>query len=313
VKRFAASRTALVVATLAAVTILPFVVRFQAYVLFVVAECAVFAVVALSLDLLMGRSGQISLGHSGFFALGAYTTAILNARFRLDLAVALVAAAFVSALASLIVGLPANRLRGHYLGIVTLGFGIAIAQIALFWVPLTNGDEGVHLASLRFATIDVGSPIALYALAFVALAFAAWFSEALPALRLGRAFAAVRDSEIAAAAMGIDVARTKVVAFVLSAAIAGAAGCLYAALTGFVAPEDFGISQTLLFFAMVVVGGTASTAGTIAGAVLLDAVSQGAATVSGLSLTLIGAVIVAVALFRPGGLKSLGFGALRGA
>jgi branched-chain amino acid transport system permease protein len=122
---------------------------------------------------------------------------------------------------------------------------------------------------------------------------------------LGRALAAVRDSEAAAAAMGIDVARTKVVAFVISAAIAGAAGSLYADLTGFVAPEDFGISQALLFFAMVIVGGTGSTLGTIAGALLLVVVSQAAATVSGLSLAIVGAIIVAVALYRPGGIKSL--------
>lgn len=295
-----------------AAIVFPFAVRFQPYALFVVSEFAIFAIVALSLDLLMGRSGQISLGHGGFVAIGAYATAILDARFRLDLLPALLASAALAALASLIVGFPANRLRGHYLGIVTLGFGIAIAQIALFWTGLTNGDEGVHLAVRRFAGLSVESPGALYGLAFAGLALAAWYSERLPATRLGRAFAAVRDSEVAAEAMGIDVARTKVVAFVLSAALAGAAGCLYATLNGFVAPEDFGISQTLLFFAMVVVGGTASTAGTILGAFVLDAVSQGAATVSGLSLTLIGAVIVGVALFRPGGLKSFRAGAARG-
>lgn len=283
----------------------PLVFGGRPYVLFIAAEFAVFAVVALSLDLLMGRSGQISLGHSGFFAVGAYTAAILGARFHTDLAASFVAAAVIAGLVSLILGVPATRLRGHYLAIVTLGFGIAIAQIALKWTALTNGDEGVHFRTPHLATLPIGSPLALYALAFGALALVAWFCELLPRTRLGRAFAAVRDSEIAAAAMGIDVARTKMIAFAISAALAGIAGATYAALTGFVAPENFGVGQTLLFFSMVIVGGMASTVGTIVAAFLLDAVAQGAATVSGLPLVLIGAAIVAVALFRPGGLKSL--------
>jgi branched-chain amino acid transport system permease protein len=283
----------------------PIACGFRTYPLFIAAQFAVFAMVALSLDVLMGRSGQISLGHAGFFALGAYAAAILSARFDVDLLAGAIAGAALAALGSLIVGLPATRLSGHYLGIVTLGFGVAVAQIALKWTALTNGDEGVHVRTIHLAGIVLSSPLHVYAVAFVALAAVAVFAARLPRTRLGRAFAAVRDSEIAAAAMGISVARTKVTAFVISAAIAGAAGALYAALTGFVAPEDFGISQSLLFFAMVVVGGTASTAGTLLGALVLDAVSQGAATVGGLSLALIGAAIVTVALFRPAGLKSL--------
>jgi branched-chain amino acid transport system permease protein len=297
-------RTIVALVALACV-LFPMLCGFRPYVLFVAAELAVFAVVALALDLLMGRSGQISLGHNGFFALGAYAAAILTARFRTDLALALIAAAAIAGAASLILGVPATRLRGHYLAIVTLGFGIAIAQIALKWTGLTNGDEGVHLNAPRLAAVPVGSPLALYALAYVALALCALLSEWLPRTRLGRAFAAVRDSEIAAAAMGIDVARTKMLAFALSAALTGIAGAIYAALTGFVAPEDFGVGQTLLFFSMVVVGGMASTGGTIVAAFLLDAVAQAAATISGLPLVLIGATIVAVALFRPGGIKSL--------
>jgi branched-chain amino acid transport system permease protein len=302
VLRSAKSRFAL--AALAA-AVFPFACGLRPYLLFVVAEFAVFAIVALGLDLLIGRSGQISLGHNGFFAVGAYTAAILVARLHVDLAVALIAAPLLAAIVSLVLGLPATRLRGHYLAIATLGFGIAVAQIALKWTALTNGDEGVHLNAPHLAALAVGSPLALYALAFIALAAVAYFSEALPRTRLGRSFAAVRDSEVAAEAMGVAVARTKVTAFAISAAIAGIGGALYAALTGFVAPEDFGVSQTLLFFSIVIVGGTASTAGTIVAAFVLDAVAQAAATVSGLPLVLIGGTIVAVALFRPGGLKSL--------
>lgn len=302
-KRRGASRLAF--AGLALAVAFPFLCRMQPYLLFIASEFAIFAIVALGLDLLMGRSGQISLGHNGFFAVGAYTAAILAARLHLDLAASLVLGAILAAVASLIVGIPATRLRGHYLAIVTLGFGIAVAQIALKWTALTNGDEGVHLAAPRLAGFAIGSPIALYVVAYVALALVAGLAEWLPATRLGRAFGAVRDSEVAATALGIDVARTKMIAFALSAALAGVAGALYAALTGFVAPEDFGVGQTLLFFSMVVVGGMASTVGTIVAAFVLDAVAQDAATVSGLPLVLVGAAIIAVAVFAPGGLKGL--------
>ena len=275
----------------------------QVYWLFVVSEFYVFAIVAISLDLLMGRSGQISLGQSGFVALGAYTTAILNQRFGVDLVVGMLAGASVAGLASLVLGLPATRLRGHYLGIVTLGFGIAVDQIALKWDSLTGGDQGIHLHRPVALGLDVGTPVRMYYVALVALVVAVLLVWSLTQTRIGRAFAAIKDSEIAAAAMGVPVARTKVLAFIVSAFLAGAAGGIYAFLAGFVAPEDFGIDSSLLFFAMVVIGGMGSISGAIGGAVVVDAIRTTAATVSGLSLAILGGMIVLVVLFFPGGLK----------
>jgi len=275
----------------------------QVYWLFVVSEFYVFAIVAISLDLLMGRSGQISLGQSGFVALGAYTTAILNQRFGVDLVVGMLAGASVAGLASLVLGFPATRLRGHYLGIVTLGFGIAVDQIALKWDSLTGGDQGIHLHRPVALGLDVGTPVRMYYVALVALVIVVLLVWSLTQTRIGRAFAAIKDSEIAAAAMGVPVARTKVLAFIVSAFLAGAAGGIYAFLAGFVAPEDFGIDSSLLFFAMVVIGGMGSIPGAIGGAVVVDAIRTTAATVSGLSLAILGGMIVLVVLFFPGGLK----------
>ncbi len=304
-KSSAIRRRIFVAAPLGIALALPLLSRSNTYVLGVAAEFVVFAIVAISLDLLMGRSGQISLGHSGFFAVGAYTTGILDAGVHLDLALALPAAGALAALSSLIVGFPAERLRGHYLGIVTLGFGVAVAQIALKWTALTNGDEGVHLDAIRLFGIDAGAPLRLYFIALAVLVIAVVFTANLSRTRLGRAFAAVRDSEVAAAAMGVPVARTKMIAFAISAAQAGVAGGLFAALNAFVAPEDFGITQTLLFFAMVVVGGLDSIAGAIGGALIVELVSQASAATNGLSLLILGVTIVAVARFAPAGLKGL--------
>jgi len=277
----------------------------QIYWLFVIGEFFLYAIVAISLDLLMGRTGQISLGQSGFFALGAYTAAISSVRLGADLLVATIAGGVVAALASLILGLPAARLRGHYLGIVTFGYGIAVDQIALKWDALTGGDQGLHLHAARLLGFDVARPIRMYYVALVALAIVTILVWNLTRSRLGRAFAAVKDSEIAAAAMGVPVARIKVLAFMCSAFLAGLAGGLYAFLAGFIAPEDFGIEQSLLFFAMVVIGGMGSLPGAIGGALIVFGVQQAASTVSGLSLAILGAVIVVTALFVPNGLRDV--------
>jgi branched-chain amino acid transport system permease protein len=277
----------------------------QVYWLYVIGEFFIYAIVAISLDLLMGRTGQISLGQSGFFALGAYTAAILSVRHGTDLLAATLAGGLVAALASLILGMPAARLRGHYLGIVTFGYGIAVDQIALKWDALTGGDQGLHLHAATLLGFKVGTPLRMYYVALVGLVVVAVLVWNLTRSRLGRSFAAVKDSEIAAAAMGVAVARTKVLAFMCSAFFAGIAGGLYAFLAGFVAPEDFGIEQSLLFFAMVVIGGMGSLPGAIGGALIVFGVQQAASTVSGLSLAIVGATIVVTALFVPNGLRDV--------
>jgi branched-chain amino acid transport system permease protein len=238
-------------------------------------------------------------------ALGAYSSAILNERFGVDLFVGALAGGSLAAVASLILGFPATRLRGHYLGIVTLGFGIAVDQIALKWDSLTGGDQGIHLHKPVLLGLDVATPVRMYYVAFVALVIVVLLVWRLTGTRIGRAFAAIKDSEIAAAAMGVPVERTKVLAFICSAFLAGIAGGIYAFLAGFVAPEDFGIDTSLLYFAMVIIGGMGSIPGAIGGAVVVDAVKNAAATVSGLSLAILGAMIVLVVLFFPGGFKAL--------
>lgn len=277
----------------------------QTYWLFVISDAFVFGLVAISLDLLMGRSGQISLGHNGFFALGAYAAALISRAWHLDLALTALISGSLTALIGLAFGLPATRLRGHYLGIVTFGFGIAIAQIALAWKNVTGGDEGLSLPPPHLFGLNVASPIAMYYVVFGALAVTCLVVWNIRRTRVGRAWAAIRDNEIAAAAMGIPLVRMKGFAFLLSTFIAGLAGSLYGYLNGFIAPEDFGIQPALLFFAMVVIGGMDSIPGALLGAFLVDAVQMEAATVSGLSLTILGTIIMLVVLFFPSGLKGL--------
>lgn len=306
-KEITSPRT-ITIAAIVLAALLPLVlarINGQIYWLFVIGEFFIYAIVAISLDLLMGRTGQISLGQSGFFAVGAYTAAILSVRHGADMLAATFAGGIVAAVASLVLGFPAARLRGHYLGIVTFGYGIAVDQIALKWDSLTGGGQGLHLHAATLLGINVASPIRMYYVALVALVAVSILVWNVTRTRLGRSFAAVKDSEIAAAAMGVPVARTKVLAFICSAFLAGIAGGLYAFLTGFIAPEDFGIDQALLFFAMVVIGGMGSLPGAIGGALIVFSVQHAASTVSGLSVAILGAVIVVTALFVPNGLRDV--------
>jgi len=278
----------------------------SSYVMSIATEALVYGLVAVTLNLLIGFGGQISLGHAGLLAVGAYAGTIAQVRVpTMPLPVELLVAAVASALAGLLIGLPTGRLRGHYLAIATLGFGLAIPQIALKVTSLTGGYTGLSMPVAHIGSWAVESPVGLYYLVLIVAGLAVLVILSLLGTSSGRAFAAVRDSEAAAAAMGINVARTKVALFTASAFFTGIAGDLFAHLQGLVAPTSFPFSLSLLFLAMVVVGGLASVWGSVAGAVLLVAVDAKAGGYSGLSPTIIGAVVVVVLLAVPGGLAAL--------
>jgi branched-chain amino acid transport system permease protein len=268
-------------------------------------ECLIYAVAAASLNLLMGYGGQVSLGHAGFLAAGAYTAAIVAIHLRLPLVLEILAAGLVAAAIGFVLGLPTGRLHGLYLVVLTLGFGVAVPQIALNWTSVTNGWAGLAMPPATLLGLDLTSQPALYyyVLAVSGLCLLAMLS--LVATRAGRIFMAVRDSEAAAMAMGINVWRAKVRVFATSAFFCGVAGDLLAHWTGLVAPTSFPFDLSLLFFSMVVVGGMASIWGTVAGAVLLVVVEDLAAGVGGLSTAIIGGAVVLTLLVAPEGLASL--------
>lgn len=291
---------------LALATAFPIAYGGSSYIMSIATEALVYALVAVTLNLLIGFGGQISLGHAGLLAVGAYTGAIAQLRVpSMPLPAELALAALASALVGLLIGLPTGRLRGHYLAIATLGFGLAIPQIALKATSLTGGYTGLSTPVAHIGSWAIESPVGLYYLVLVVAGLAVLAIVSLLGTGSGRAFAAVRDSEAAAAAMGINVARTKVALFTISAFFTGIAGDLFAHLQGLVAPTSFPFSLSLLFLAMVVVGGLASVWGSVAGAVLLVAVDAKASSYSGLSPTIIGAVVVVMLLLAPGGLAAL--------
>lgn len=267
-------------------------------------EAITYGLVAVTLNLLMGFGGQISLGHGGLLAVGAYTSVIVATRYDLPFIVILLAAGVATGIVGFLLGLPAGRLRSHYLAVATLGFGVAVPQIALNLGSLTGGFSGLIMPPQTLGSISLSSPVPLYYLALIVLLIAMAAVSSLLASPTGRRFMAIRDSEDTAPAMGINVRMTKLVLFSLSSFFCGLAGYLFALNNSIVEPNSFSFSLSLFFFAAVVVGGLASTWGPVIGAAVLVVIQQESVSLGGLSEAILGAAVVLVLVALPGGLAA---------
>ena len=254
------------VVLLAVLAVLPFVV--PGYRIFTLNYMAIFVIVGLGMTILVGDTGQISLGHAGFVAIGAYTTVLMMTELGAPFVLALPVAGLVAAFFGFLLGLPALRLEGPYLAIATLGFGLAVTQI-IGHSAIFGGHMGLVVPDAKLGPIPLAGDVSHYFLIVsitVALAIAA---RNLGVTRVGRAFRAIRDSEIAAETMGVDVAYYKTLSFAVSAAFAGIAGSLLALMTGFISPGIFTFTLSLMFLAMVVFGGLGSIAGAVMGSLVM--------------------------------------------
>lgn len=284
----------------ATVVVLP--AMLPGYSLYVLTLGMIWAVAAIGLNLLTGFTGQISIGHAGFMGIGAYTSALLALKGGWPFWAALPAAALVTAAVGWLLGFPALRLSGPYLAIATLGFGTAVSQVLLKWETLTGGYMGLRPPRPSLGPWTLTSDAALYYLAagvLTAMTLAAVYLVRSP---VGRAFVAVRDSEPAAQACGIDLARTKTLAFAVSAFYAGTAGSLYAHVVGFISPADFSLVMSIFLVSTIVIGGLASIPGSVVGALVLTVGFQLLSGVRDLRTVIYGLALVVMSIFVPGGL-----------
>lgn len=240
----------------------------DSYQIYTVNLIAINVIVALGLNLLVGYTGQISLGHAGFFAIGAYSTLALMLNAHLPFFLALPLAGFISAAFGFLLGLPALRLEGPYLAIATLGFGLTITQI-LGRLDVFGGHMGLQAPPLELFGLKVTSDAGRYAVIMPICVILTWGLRNLTKTRVGRAFVAVRDSDIAAECIGVNLTYYKTLAFAVSAFYTGIGGGLMAFILGFISPHTFNVMVSIMFLAMVVVGGLGSMMGAIAGATLL--------------------------------------------
>jgi branched-chain amino acid transport system permease protein len=267
-----------------------------------------YAVAVLGLNVLVGYSGQISLGHGAFFALGAYTAAILVGKHGWSHLLTVPVAGLTAGVAGLLFGLPALRVRGLYLALLTLGLAVATPPVIKRLESLTGGSQGINVA-------PPAPPSFLDSLAADQWAYFLCLAVAIPLFvlvamllrgRIGRALITIRDNEIVAKAMGINLATYKTGAFALSAAYAGMGGALYVFTVGFVSPESFTLVTSISFLAAVVVGGLATVSGAVLGALFIVLVPDYAGDVSeALAGVIYGAVLILFMYLEPRGLVGL--------
>lgn len=275
------------------------------YVQYILNAMLVYAVVAVGFNIVLGYAGQLAFANAAFFGVGAYTTAICMSRWHWQFLPALLAAALLTALVGLVVSLPALRLRAYYLAIVTLAFGELLRWGYIHADWLTLGSSGLPVPSASLFGLSLASDRARYWLFLGLTALVLWGSANLLRSRFGRALVAVRENEAAAAAMGIAPALTKIGAFAWSGGVVGIGGAMFALLLGRITPESFDLSQLLLHFSLVMIGGLGSLVGSVAGAVVLTAAPELLRNVAGLEEIVFSLLLIGVLLFMPKGLAGL--------
>ncbi len=272
----------------------------------------IYAIVGLGLMLLSGFTGLFSLGHAAFLGVGAYTEAVLI-NHGWPFPVALVAAAGLSAGVGIIVGLPALRVKGIYLSIATIAFSFIVEEVLARWESVTGGNAGITVKKPGVFGWTIDSGTGFYFLCLVMAVIATLALVNLLRSPTGRAFVAIRDSEVSAQSMGINLARYKTLSFALSAGFAGLGGALYAHKLSFISPDQFNILQSIDLVLMIVIGGVGSVHGAFLGAIFLISMPQVISLIKdylppiigqapGLQGVVYGAVLIAFVLFEPLGL-----------
>jgi len=292
------------------------------YLLYVINMTGIAAIAALGLNILIGFTGQISLGHGAFFGVGAYAGAILATRVGLPLWISIPAAGLVTAIVGMIFGIPSGRLKGLYLTIATLAGQFIIEYILVHWESLTKGTMGIMLPAANLFGLAINSDTRFFYLIFICLVGLTFVASNLMRTRYGRAFIAIRDNDRAAEGMGIPIFFYKLLAFAVSSFYAGFAGALWAYYMRSISTEPFTLGLSVEYIAMVIIGGLGSIPGSIFGAIFITGLNEvlrfatdammNISALSGFGLNMaslrefaFGLAIVLFILFEPKGLAEL--------
>jgi branched-chain amino acid transport system permease protein len=264
----------------------------------------IYALLGLSLNVVLGEVGLFDLGHAGFYAIGAYTTAILNTSLDIPILVLMPISALTAGLFAYLVCSPIIHLRGDYLCIVTIGMG-EIVRLALLNNPFNitggpNGVFGIDYPTLGIMTID--SSLKFYFFIWIVVGLCIIGLMSLQHSRVGRAWNCIREDETAAEATGIDVRSYKLLAFVIGAALAGVAGNIYASKLMIVSPESFSFMESCLMFSIVLIGGMGSVPGVLIGAAAISLFPEMFRPLAHYRMLFFGLVMILMMIFRPGGI-----------
>jgi branched-chain amino acid transport system permease protein len=284
----------------------PFI--FSTYQVNIMTTAIMYVVLGLGLNIVVGLAGLLDLGYVAFYAVGAYTYGLLNHHFGLGFWAVLPAGAFMGSLFGILLGFPVLRLRGDYLAIVTLGFGEIIRLVLENWNDFSFGPSGIaNIDRPSFFGMQLSvqnATVYIYFLMIALALFTVFVVNRLQNSRLGRAWVALREDEIACQAMGIDKTKTKLSAFALGATWAGMMGVFFAAKTTFINPASFTFMESAIILSIVVLGGMGSIAGIIIGAFVLILLPEYLRAFSDYRMLLFGAVLVIMMVFRPQGIVS---------
>ncbi len=287
----------------ALVALLPILFPDDYFVTVVGVSAGLHIILAVGLNLLIGYAGQISLGHAAFFGIGAYTSAILTSRYGWNPWLAMAMAQGIVFMVAYLIARPILRLRGHYLAMATLGFGIIVHIVMVQTVDLTGGPDGMGgIPTLSLFGWEVDTDLRWYLVVGAVMLLAVWVSLNIVDSRMGRALRAVHGSEFAARMMGVDTVRTKAQVFVLSALFAALAGSLFAYQQGFVSPDSFSFFFSIELVTMVVLGGMASTFGAVFGAIILTLLPEVLVVFDDYEILIYGGILVSIMIFLPQGL-----------
>lgn len=288
-------------ACLLALLILPFFVR--DYFLDVATLVGIYVILALGLNVVVGFTGLLNLGFVAFYALGAYTYALLNTSFSFGFWTALPFSVGLSAIAGFLLAIPALRLRGDYLAIVTLGFGEITRLILNNWDSLTMGPNGISgISAPALFSLSLGKLSYFYYLVLLFALLTLFTTQRVYSSRIGRAWVAIREDELASSIMGINTTMYKLYAFAFGAFWAGLAGAVFAAKMQFVSPESFTFMESVLILCMVILGGAGSLWGVILGAFMLVLLPEMLREIQLYRMLTLGAGLVLLMIFRPQGL-----------
>jgi branched-chain amino acid transport system permease protein len=280
---------------------LPFIS--DAYITNVATSALTYIVLALGLNIVVGFAGLLDLGYVAFYAVGAYFYALLSIKAGLSFWAVLPLSAIMAAIFGILLGFPTLRLRGDYLAIVTLGFGEMIRITLNNWDSLTGGPNGIlGIRGPDMLGLSFSQPYHYYYLIIIIGIFTIFAVNRLNNSRIGRAWIAIREDEIAAEAMGINIVKMKLLAFALGAFFAGMAGAFFAGKMKFVSPESFTFFESVIILCMVVLGGMGSILGVILGAVVLIILPESLRGFQNYRMLIFGGAMAAMMLFRPQGI-----------
>ncbi len=282
--------------------ILPLAFTTSPFIISIFVLIGIYAIAASGMDLLTAWAGQISIGNAAFFAVGAYTSAILMMNYSVPFPLSFLIAGIFAGVLGFIIGLPALRLSGFYLAIATMSFGVAVQQI-IGVLSITGGYRGIrNIPSMEIFNLKATTSISQYYVVLSVILMVSFVLHSIAKSKTGLSFIAMRDSDIAARTFGINLLKYKLMSFIASAVLTGFAGSLYASVIGFISPSDFGLTLSLNLLAMIVIGGMGSVFGSTLGAIFFVGLPFLIGN-SGISLTIVqGVLLIMVLLFLPRGL-----------